>query len=189
MLRLKLIAGMIAMLTTVTTLHAQQWKDKVKDELPLMGHRNWIVIVDSAYPLQSGAGVETIETGQDQLAVLDYVLDAIKSSSHVRPIVHTDAELQYIPEKEAPGVEQYRRELTTKLSGFPSDSVLHQTLIDRVNELGKSFHVLVLKSNMTIPYTSIFLQLDCKYWGADAEARLRAAMKAAAQHPASNPAH
>ena len=27
---------------------------------------------------------------------------------------------------------------------------------------------------MTIPYTSVFLQLDCKYWSADAEQRLRA---------------
>jgi TorA maturation chaperone TorD len=57
------------------------------------------------------------------------------------------------------------------------DSALHQKLIDQVDELSKNFHVLILKTNMTIPYTSVFLQLDCKYWGADSEQRLRNQMK------------
>ena len=98
------------MLATVTTVLAQnEWQRRVKDELPQMGHRNWIVIVDSAYPLQSGAGVEMIETGADQLQVIDYVLDSVKNSSHVRPIVHTDAELQFVPESDGPGVERTGR--------------------------------------------------------------------------------
>ena len=178
------------MLATVTTVLAQnEWQRRVKDELPQMGHRNWIVIVDSAYPLQSGAGVETIETGADQLQVIDYVLDSVKNSSHVRPIVHTDAELQFVPESDAPGVEQYRQELKTRFAGLPSSSVLHQTLIDRLNELGKSFHVLILKTNMTIPYTSVFLQLDCRYWSAESEARLRTAMKSITKHPSAKSAH
>jgi hypothetical protein len=155
------------------------WQQKVNEELPLMGHRNWIVIVDSAYPLQSSPGVETVETSSDQLVVLDYVLGAIKGSKHVRPLVHTDAELQYVPASEAPGVDQYREQLKSRLAGIPVDSILHQELIDRLNGLGKDFHVLILKTNMTIPYTSVFLQLDCKYWGADSEERLRSKMKAA----------
>jgi len=32
---------------------------------------------------------------------------------------------------------------------------------------------------MAVPYTSIFIRLDCKYWSADAEKRLRAKMAAA----------
>jgi hypothetical protein len=36
---------------------------------------------------------------------------------------------------------------------------------------------------MTIPYTSVFIRLDCKYWSADAEKRMRARM-AAAEQPA-----
>jgi L-fucose mutarotase/ribose pyranase (RbsD/FucU family) len=176
------ILGCIAMMTTAFSAYAQgPWEQKVKDELPLMGHRNWIVIVDSAYPLQSAAGVETIETGQDQLVVLDFVLDAIKNSLHVRPLVHTDAELQFIPDKEAPGVDQYRQQLRDRLAGIPVDSILHQNLIDQVNELSKTFHVLILKTTMTVPYTSVFLQLDCKYWSAEAEKRLRDKMKGGGQ--------
>lgn len=142
----------------------------------MIGHRNWIVVVDSAYPLQSSSGVETIVTGENQLAVVDYVLDAVKHSKHVRPLVHLDAELNYVPEQEAPGVEAYRKALTSRLAGIPVDSVLHQTLIDRLHETGQNFHVLILKTNMTIPYTSVFMQLDCRYWSAESEAKLRKAM-------------
>ena len=60
---------------------------------------------------------------------------------------------------------------------LPADSVAHEILIDRLNEAGKSFHVLVLKTQMAIPYTSVFLQLDCRYWSAESEARLRKAMQ------------
>ena len=182
-MRIKITLGIIAMLAGSVVGNAQdKWQEKVKEELPLVGHRNWIVIVDSAYPLQSSSGVETIDTGADQLAVVDYVLGTIKHSKHVRPLVHLDAELKYVPESEAPGVDQYRNELQGRLSGIPVDSILHQTLIDRLNETGKSFHVLILKTNMTIPYTSVFVQLDCRYWSAESEARLRKAMSASGQH-------
>jgi hypothetical protein len=177
-LKTRVVSGLVAIVFAASAAHAQAgWQQKLKEELPLMGHRNWIVVVDSAYPLQSGSGVETVETGSDQISVLNYVLDAIRNSQHVRPIVHTDAELAYVPESEAPGVGQYREQLKGVLAGAPVDSILHQTLIDRLNETGKSFHVLVLKTKMTIPYTSVFLQLDCKYWSSASEAKLRAAMK------------
>jgi hypothetical protein len=179
-MKAKVILGIIAMLCASHVGQAQNgWQQKVTSELPLLGHRNWIVIVDSAYPLQSSPGVETIDTGADHLAVLDYVLDAIKKSEHVRPLVHTDRELEFVPDKDAPGVAKYRQDLKTRLSGFTADSLPHQALIDQLGETGKSFHILVLKTRMTIPYTSVFLQLDCKYWSAESEARLREAIKSA----------
>jgi len=154
------------------------WEQKVVDQLPLMGHRNWIVIVDSAYPLQCSPGVETIETGADHLTVLDRVLEAINSSKHVRPIAHTDAELEWVAESNAPGVDIYRAELKRRLAEIPARSTLHEELIDQLNDAGRSFQVLVLKTNMTIPYSSVFLQLDCKYWSAQSEASLRLQLNA-----------
>lgn len=187
-MRIKIILGMVAFLCGSLASRAQSgWQQRVNDEMPLLGHRNWIVIVDSAYPLQTSPGIETIETDADHLAVLDYVLERIKNSNHVRPLVHTDKELNFVPESEAPGVTRYRQELKQRTAQFPADSVLHQELIDRLNETGKSIHVLVLKTRMTIPYTSIFLQLDCKYWSADSEARLREAMKAAERQSKTKP--
>lgn len=178
--RIQIIFGVLILSLSISTIHAQtNWRQKVAAELPLLGHRNWIVVVDSAYPLQTSAGIEVLETGEDQLAVADYVLGTIRASRHVRPLAHIDAELKFVPESEAPGVERYRAELKKRLQGIPTDYVLHQDLINLLNKTGESFHVLVLKSNMTIPYTSLFLQLDCKYWGADSEAKLREVMKAA----------
>jgi hypothetical protein len=174
-----ILGSVVALLFSLAAQAQTDWQKKVKDELPLMGHRNWIVVVDSAYPLQSSPGLETIETSADQLDVLDFVLEALKNSTHIRPIVHTDAELSYIPDTKAPGVDRYRKELETRLTGLPADALLHQKLIDQLNDLGKNYHVLILKTTMTIPYTSVFLQLDCRYWSAGDEAVLRAKMKAA----------
>jgi predicted nucleic acid-binding protein len=41
------------------------------------------------------------------------------------------------------------------------------------------YHIVILKTKMTIPYTSVFLQLDCKYWSADQEKQMREKMRAA----------
>jgi hypothetical protein len=44
---------------------AQDWKEQLRDELPLLGHRNWIAVVDSAYPLQNSPGIKMIATGDE----------------------------------------------------------------------------------------------------------------------------
>jgi RbsD / FucU transport protein family len=154
------------------------WQSRLGQMMPLLGHRNWIMIVDSAYPLQSSAGVETLETNADQMEVIRKVLGAIDSSIHVRPIVYMDAELPFVTEKDAPGVTKYREEIKTALAGRPITSLPHEQIIAKVDEVGKTFHILILKTTMTVPYTSVFLQLNCKYWSDDAEAQLRKAMSA-----------
>ena len=50
-------------------------------------------------------------------------------------------------------------------------SALHEQLIHQMNEAGGTFHVLILKTKLTIPYTSVFLRLDCKYWSDAAETK------------------
>jgi D-ribose pyranose/furanose isomerase RbsD len=157
-----------------------EWQSRLTQILPLLGHRNWIMIVDSAYPLQSSSGVETIETNTDQMEVIRQVLRAVNSSIHVRPIVYMDAELPYVPEKDAPGVTAYRQEIQSVLAGQKITSLPHEQIIAKVDEVGKTFHIVVLKTTMTVPYTSVFLQLNCKYWSDDAEAQMRKAMSAGA---------
>ena len=96
-------------------------------DLPLLGHRNWILIVDSAYPLQSSPGVETMETNADQLEVVRYVLGAIDRSIHVRPDIFMDAELPFVPEEDAPGTSAYRDAIAKVLAGQNIQSELHET--------------------------------------------------------------
>ena len=173
---------------TLPALHvasAQQqqspWRTKLADSMPLLGHRNWILIVDSAYPLQSSPGVETVETNASHLEVVQAVLDTINQSIHVRSDIFMDAELPFLSDSDAPGVSAYRTKIAALLYPYKIQSLPHEKIIARIDQAGKTFHVLILKTNMTIPYTSVFIQLNCKYWSDDAEGRLRARMNAASK--------
>lgn len=156
--------------------NAQSWQSHLKDELSLMGHRNWILIVDSAYPEQVGPGIETVETNADQLDVVRTVLTTMKSSIHVRPVIFLDAELPFVPDQKAPGIAAYRTQLASVLHDHAVQSRLHQSLIDEVAKDAALYHVLVLKTQLAVPYTSVFIHLDCKYWSAEDERDLRATM-------------
>ena len=170
-------ALLIASFLHAVPLAAQSnWQSRVAQSVPLLGHRNWILIVDSAYPLQSSPGVETIETNASHLDVLRYVLSAVNNSIHVRPDIYMDAELPFVPDADAPGASAYREQVQQMLSDYKIESLPHERVINQIDETSKEFHVLVLKTTMTIPYSSVFIRLDCKYWSTDAEKRLRARM-------------
>jgi len=172
----------------VPALPAQQsrkvntWKQTVTERLPLFGHRNWILIVDSAYPLQTSPGLEVIETNAGQIDVTRAVLAQIKDSIHVRPVIFMDAELPFLTEEDSPGEGAYRQQISAALHDYSVQSELHEQLIAQVSDAGKEFKILVLKTRLTVPYSSVFIRLDCKYVSADAEDRLRARMKSGARH-------
>lgn len=152
------------------------WKSQLKTELPRMGHRNWIVIVDSAYPLQSGQGIETITAAEPQLEVIQEILNQLANARHVRPVVHLDAELPFVPESEARGISAYKEGLNAILKKHQPISLPHEKIIEKLDNAGKTFKVLVIKTPLTLPYTSVFLELDCGYWGPQSEKKLREAM-------------
>ena len=164
---------------TAPTTGDVNWQQHLAHELSHLGHRNWIVVADSAYPLQSGEGIETVATGTEQLTVLKTVLAQLKQSKHVRPVVYLDAELPFVSEEDAPGITGYRNDLKANFISGTTRSLPHEEIIDKLDSSAEKFHVLILKTNMTLPYTSVFIELDCGYWSAEAEARLRAAMKKA----------
>jgi hypothetical protein len=159
---------------TSPTSTAENWHQVLADRLPLYGHRNWIVIADSAYPAQTRDGIETVVTNADQTDVIKTVLQALDTTPHVKPIVYTDAELKYVPEQDAPGVTAYRDQLAKILGDRPVQTIPHEQVIAKLDQAGQTFRVLILKTRLTVPYTSVFLQLDCRYWNTDSEKRLRA---------------
>lgn len=177
-----MLKTILAMTLLSASLPAQtsspDWNARLADRMPLLGHRNWILIVDSAYPLQTSPGIETIETNATQLEVVRAVVAAINHSIQVRPVVFMDAELPFVSEDDAPGVSAYRSDIGHLLEDYPVEQLPHEKIISNLDEAGKTFHVLVLKTTMTIPYTSVFIRLDCKYWSADQEKRLRGKMAA-----------
>jgi len=180
---MKLFAALLAILPFTLAAGCQTasprtpvWKLRLARELPVLGHRNWIVVADSAYPAQTSPGIVTVYTGTGQLDVLKTVLAALDQSKHVAPVIHLDQELEHVPEQIAPGAGAYRQEVAKLLKGRRVDSVPHADLIAKLDQAGKTFRVLILKTDLTVPYTSVFLELDCGYWGPDKEGKMREGM-------------
>ena len=153
------------------------WETELARQLPLFGHRNWIVIVDSAYPLQTAAGIETVYAGGNQLDVVQQVLSKLAAVRHVKPVVYLDAELAYVAEKNAAGIGEYRLGLNALLAGSEVCALPHEEIIDKLDEAGNTFKILIIKTDLNLPYTSVFIRLDCGYWNSTAEAELREAMQ------------
>lgn len=184
----------MALLTAVAIafLPAPSWRDTLRVELPMLGHRNWICIVDSAYPAQTAPGIKLLDTGQDHVTVVKHVLGALGKVKHVRPSIYLDQELRYLNDRDAPGISAFRNRLRTAVSGPqkpPQDaltahgvvnasysSLPHEEIIAKLEKAGGSFRVLMLKTTCTLPYTSVFLELGCGYWSDGAEQRLRESM-------------
>ncbi len=157
---------------------AEEWS--LEKTLPELGHRNWIVVADAAYPAQVGAGVEVVYVGGDLLTHAKEVLEAVDAAPHVRAKVYVDAELQALDDGLAPGVTEFRQGLR-RLVGSRAGGVtpvLHGDLLETLGEAGQSYRVIVLKTDKTVPYTSVFINLDCGYWSDEQEAKLRKKMKA-----------
>jgi L-fucose mutarotase/ribose pyranase (RbsD/FucU family) len=157
------------------------WEAILKDRLLLFGHRNWLVIADSAYPAQTRQGVETIVVDEEQTSVLARALTILDNYRHIKPTIYTDKELEFVSEQDAPGITAYRRQLASLFAGQQVCPLMHDDIISKLDQVGEMFRVLLIKTNMRIPYTSIFFELGCGYWDAEPEKRLRAAMRSKSQ--------
>jgi hypothetical protein len=49
--------------------------------------------------------------------------------------------------------------------------------LGRISEADEDYKIVVLNTTMTMPYTSVFLQLDCKYYTSEGEQKIRQSMK------------
>lgn len=155
-----------------------RWKDVLAERLPVFGQFNWIAVVDASYPLQVSPGVEVIQTREDLSQVVSQVLAEIKSSRHLRPIVHTTKEMKFIKETELGGYAAYRDKVLASLAGQEiGGEIEHYESLNQLNEAGQKFAVLVLKTETTMPYTGVFIELDPKTWDEAAEQRLRHLMR------------
>jgi D-ribose pyranose/furanose isomerase RbsD len=151
------------------------WENTLEERLPLLGHRNWILIVDKAFPLQNGEGIEVIYTGDSLLNVLNIVLEKLEQESHIKPIIYTDNELQYLTPELVPGINRFKKELFEVLP-VNQKQILHDTVFVEIKKASELFYVLVLKTDELIPYSSVFIELDCKYWSGENEKELRSKM-------------
>ena len=160
-----------------TSKPAKNWEQQFGEKLLMLGHRNWILVVDKAFPEQSSPGMEYIYANEKLLPVLKQVLNKIHQSTHVKPIIYQDKELNYITEDQAKGVKQLVQGSKLIFDLQPVKTMLHDSVFKKLDAGSQLFKVLVIKTNETIPYSSVFLQLDCAYWNSDKEKQLRINMK------------
>lgn len=159
-----------------TTSKAENWKIEVESTIQLFGHRNWIVVADGAYPKQSNPAIKTITVDANQLEVVQYVNEVIKKSTHIQANIFLDKEMAFVAEKDAKGIDNYRKDLSKIVETKKAQTMLHEDIIRELDNSAKVFDVLIIKTNLTIPYTSVFFQLDCGYWNAEAENNLRTSL-------------
>jgi hypothetical protein len=152
------------------------WKEVLDADLHLLGHRNWILVVDKAFPEQSSPGMKYIYVEEDLLPTLQYVLGRVESSTHVNPVIYRDKELDFVSEMQVPGIEEFRNRSAELLEGRSVNTLLHTEVFELLDESASLFRVLVIKTNCTLPYTSVFLQMDCAYWNGNQEKVLRESM-------------
>jgi hypothetical protein len=152
------------------------WEDQLKAQLPLLGHRNWIVITDMAYPLQSAPGIQTLYAKDDFASVLTKVKEEIDSMPHIFAHVYHDKEMDVLTDSLAPGIDKVKAAIT-HLYGERAQSMVHEDIIRKLDTASSLYKVVIIKTPLTIPYTSVFLELDCKYWDAKRQAELDKLMK------------
>ena len=153
------------------------WQSILEEDLHMLGHRNWILVVDKAFPEQSSPGMNYLYVDQDLLSTLEQVLEKVEASSHVKPVIYQDRELTYITEEQVEGIAAFRSEMGAVLAGRDVNTLLHEEVFQMLDESSSLFRVLVIKTKTVLPYTSVFLQLDCAYWSPDQEQLLREIMQ------------
>jgi D-ribose pyranose/furanose isomerase RbsD len=184
-LKLGFCVSLLALLTvssfaqTPASTPTPDWKAVVQSHLPLYGHRNWIVVADSAFPAYANPGIETIVANDDLPSVLRYVTGAIASSRHVRASVFVDQELYFVDERDYPDLSELKKQMTELFAKNQVSTAPHAEMIAKIDEAGKTFQILFIKTTETIPYTTVFMRLDCGYLSDEGERKIRTAMSAA----------
>lgn len=148
-----------------------EWRDELNRQLPLLGHRNWLCIVDAAFPWSIAPGIEMLDTREEIGVVLASGLQAVSEALHLRPIAHVARELDFVPHAQA-----LRQELLSAINDLETRRTLHSEVLATLDRVGREYRILMLKATCLIPYTSVFLELECGYWPAEAEAEMREAM-------------
>ncbi len=162
-----------------TNMKATNWKTEIEQTLKQFGHRNWIVVADGAYPEQSNPAIKTITVDAEQLDVINYVNGMIEKATHVDANIFIDTEMAFVSENDANGMESYRTDLDKILEGKPVKPLLHEDIIRELDASAKLFNVLIIKTDLAIPYTSVFFQLECGYWNSEAEENMRQLLESA----------
>ena len=153
------------------------WKEDIAENIPLLGHRNWIVITDKAFPIQTKAGIEMIYAEGSYENVLSFVTDQLNCSTHIYGHFYQDKELTFLDESICPGIDDYRLIQDQYIPKNKVQYINHESLLNQIDSISSFYKVLVVKTNLVLPYTSTFIELDCEYWNSEKQQELNKKMQ------------
>jgi D-ribose pyranose/furanose isomerase RbsD len=153
------------------------WRGELAKETAQLGHRNWIVIAEASFPAHSRSGLRQITADEEIPAVVDAVLRELEQTEHVTPRIYLTREMRSVENDYAPGIEEFRKQLRGSLHGHESMELEQQSLYTMVEDVTKSYEVLVIRTPTALPYTSVFLELQPGYWSGESESHLREKME------------
>jgi len=162
---------------SISEIKDQNWKAEFEALIPYLGHRNWTLVVDKAFPIMSPAGFITLNTHDTVPNVARYVLETVNRAEHLNPKIYSDKEFEYLTDSLKENVEKLRTEYKLISEKFPFNAIWHETIFPKIAEVAQQFKVVILKTETTIPYSSLFIEFDCGYWSRKSEAELREIIK------------
>jgi hypothetical protein len=154
------------------------WQTAITQQTQLLGYRNWIVIAEASFPAYSRPGVRQVNAAADIPEAVDFVLNALESTEHVRPTIYLTRELRSVENDFAPGIDEFRGRIRGSLHGHEPTELDQQALLVLLEDANRNFNVLVVRTPTALPYSSVFLELQPGYWDAESESRLRARIAA-----------
>lgn len=167
-------AVLALVLTSVSCMsHQKDWKTSVEQQVNQLGYRNWIVVAEASFPAHSRSGINQVNANAEVPEVVDYVLNALEKTQHVRPQIFLTRELRAVENDFAPGIDDIRKKISESLHGHEYTELDQQSLLTLIESANQSFDVLVIRTPTALPYTSVFLELQPGYWDAESEDRLR----------------
>lgn len=159
-----------------TSQSRMPWLGKLRHELGYLGARNWVVVAEAAFPIQSRPGLRVIRVDGDIPNVVDGVEQLIEEKHHVKPRLYVTTEAGSVPYDYAPGIKNYRKQLQEALHGRETLRLDNAMLMRMLNDTSKTYRVLVIKTRTALPYSSVFMELGSGYWDAESESALRDTM-------------
>jgi len=160
-----------------TSTQTPLWANAVDAEIKALGSYNWIIIADASFPALSTKGSHILVTPTNISGALDYTIQSIESLSHVRPRIYATRESLELSEANAPGIKSHTKAIQKAIAGRETINLSERTIKRLVLEAGKKYRILIIKTESTLPYSSIYLELESGYWDSEAETALRKGMK------------
>jgi len=149
------------------------WRAAVDRQAAQLGYRNWIVIAEASFPAHNRPGLRQVTAPVEVPEAVDYVLQVLERTENVRPQIYLTRELRSVENDYAPGIDELRRRVRGSLHGHEPTELEQQSLLTLMEDVTRSFDVLVIRTQTALPYSSVFLELRPGYWDADSETRLR----------------